>query len=60
MTNRFRNVFTQEIWGSSPKSKNLNILKKKTKTKNRETHKKCYINPTYIFRIFCIKDNDNQ
>ena len=55
MTNRFRNVFTQEIWGSSPKSKNLNIFKN-----HRETHKKCYINPTYIFRIFCIKDNDNQ
>ena len=54
MTNRFRNVFTQEIWGSSPKSK------KKKKKKHRETHKKCYINPTYIFRIFCIKNNDNQ
>ena len=58
MTNRFRNVFTQEIWGSSPKSKNLNIFKKKKE--HRETYKKCYINPTYIFRIFCIKDNDNQ
>ena len=38
----------------------LTSLKKKKKKKKKETHKKCYINPTYIFRIFCIKNNDNQ
>lgn len=37
MTNRFRNVFTQEIWGSSPKSKNLNIFKKKKKNTGKHT-----------------------
>lgn len=56
MTNRFRNVFTQVIRGSSPKSKNLNILKKKKKPWKHT--QKFYINPNYIFKILCIKDNE--
>ena len=51
MTNRFRNVFTQEIWGSSPKSKNLNILKKTKQKQKTEKHTKNAI----LIQLICLE-----
>ena len=48
----------KKLGGSSPKSKNLRYFFKKETGKHRESS--CHVNSSYIFRIFCIKDNDNQ
>lgn len=57
----FRNVFTQELGGSSSKSKEKkNIFNNKKEIQGNKGERSCQINPTYIFRVLCIKDNDNQ